>query len=135
MSDEELERIKKEKVKKLMMLQSIPREIIKIQSENQFNDISTKFKDKISVIDFWAVWCAPCISFAPVFEQLFREYQQDFIFAKVNVDEVPGIANRFQITGIPTTLFVKNGNPVHKMVGAANYQMMKVTLEKLKSNN
>jgi thioredoxin 1 len=70
--------------------------------------------------------------FAPIFKKLHGEYKKDFIFVKVNVDENNAIAIKYRITGIPTTLFIKNGDVVNKIVGALNYEQMKQILEKLK---
>ncbi|MCK4371461.1 MAG: thioredoxin, partial [Candidatus Lokiarchaeota archaeon] len=84
-------------------------------------------------IDFWAVWCGPCMFFAPIFKKLHEEFQNDFIFLKVNVDENSSVAMKYQITGIPTTLFIKNGEVVNKIVGAMNYDGMKKVLVKLNS--
>ncbi|MHA1802938.1 MAG: thioredoxin [Promethearchaeota archaeon] len=135
MSDDELERIRIEKMKKLMVQQAMPKEIINIQAEEQFRELLNKYKDKIIIIDFWATWCAPCRIFAPVFEKLHQEYQEEFIFTKINVDEQQRLAAYYGITGIPTTLFIKNGNVIHKAVGAMNYDMMKNILMKLKSGD
>ena len=135
MSDDELERIRLEKIKNLMAQQAMPKEIIKIQSEQQFRELLNKYKDKIIIIDFWAVWCAPCLMFAPIYEKLHQEYQEEFIFTKINVDEQQRLAAYYGIRGIPTTLFIKNGNVIHKAVGAMNYDMMKNILMKLKSGD
>ena len=69
--------------------------------------------------------------FAPIFKKLHKEFQNDFIFLKVNVDENSSVAMKYQITGIPTTLFIKNGEVVNKIVGAMNYDGMKKVLVKL----
>ncbi|MFX1325313.1 MAG: thioredoxin family protein, partial [Promethearchaeota archaeon] len=84
------------------------------------------------IIDFWAVWCGPCMFFSHIFKKLHGEYQRDFIFVKVNVDENNAIAMKYGITGIPTTLFIKNDEVINKVVGAMNYEGMKKVLEKLK---
>ncbi len=133
MSEKDLEKIRMEKVRKIMMLQSMPKEVIHVHSDGEFADLIQKYPDKIIAIDFWAVWCSPCMSFAPIFERLHEEFHQEFIFAKVNVDETQ-IANRYGITGIPTTLFIEGGKVIHKVVGAMNYEMMKNILLKLRSN-
>jgi len=71
--------------------------------------------------------------FAPIFEKLQKERYQDFIFTKVNVDEVGSIAQNYRITGIPTTLFIKDNKVIHKIVGSVNEDYMNRVLEKLKS--
>jgi thioredoxin 1 len=71
--------------------------------------------------------------FAPVFEKIQKEHYQDFIFVKVNVDEVGSVAQQYRITGIPTTLFIKNDKVIHKVVGAVNEEHLRRVLEKLKS--
>ena len=67
-------------------------------------------------------------------QEIMRIYQ-DFIFAKLNVDENQAIASHYKITSIPTILFIKNGIVVNKIVGALPYANMKKFLEKLKSSN
>jgi thioredoxin len=133
MSDNELDKIRMKKAEMLLKESKIPQEIVKIHSIEEFNNLSKDFPDKVLVIDFWAIWCGPCMTFAPVFEKLQAKYSNDFIFVKVNVDEVGSIAQRYGITGIPTTLFLKGGNVVHKAVGAYPYEHMKKILEKLES--
>lgn len=133
MSDNDLERIRMKKVEMMMKLQKMPKEIIKIHSNEEFNKLLADYPDKIIVIDFWAVWCGPCIAFAPVFEKLRQEFFGNFIFAKVNVDEIGSIAQRFGITGIPTTLFIKEEKVIQKIVGSMNYNSMKQILENLNS--
>ncbi len=133
MSDNELERIKMKKAELLLKESKMPKEIIKIHSMEEFNNLAKEYPEKIVVVDFWAVWCGPCMTFAPVFEKLQAEYSKNFIFVKVNVDEVGSIAQRYQITGIPTTLFLKGGSIVHKVVGAYPYDHMKRILNDLQS--
>ncbi|MHA2035754.1 MAG: thioredoxin [Promethearchaeota archaeon] len=132
MSDNELEKIRQRKAEMLLKMQKIPTEIITINNEQDLTRITNEFSDKIIVIDFWAVWCSPCKTFAPIFEKLQQEYYQDFIFAKINVDENPLIAQYYGISSIPTTLFLKDGQALRKFVGVMNYPSMKQILEKLK---
>lgn len=135
MSDEELENIKREKAKKMLKELSIPREIINLNTIEQYRDLLDKHPDTVIIMDFWATWCAPCNIFAPVYEKLQQEYSNQFIFAKVNVDTNQILASHYRITGIPTTLFIKNSTVINKIVGATNYNKMKNILEKIKNKS
>ncbi len=70
------------------------------------------------VVDFWAPWCGPCRMVAPVLEKIADEYAGELIVAKVNTDENGEWARKYNVQGIPTMLFVANGNVVHQQVGA-----------------
>jgi len=70
------------------------------------------------LLDCWAPWCGPCRTVAPVLDQLAQEYAGRIRIAKLNVDENPMTASRFQIQSIPTMLLFKNGAPVDRLVGA-----------------
>ncbi|HEX9922846.1 MAG TPA: thioredoxin [Anaerolineae bacterium] len=71
------------------------------------------------VVDFWAPWCGPCRMVAPILDELATEYDGKIVIAKVNTDENPQWAMKFGVQGIPTMLFVKDGELVNRMVGAA----------------
>jgi len=75
--------------------------------------------DKLSVIDFWAPWCGPCLALGPTIETLAKEYDGKVNVGKVNVDENPQLSINYGITSIPAVLFIKNGQVVDKQVGAA----------------
>src|SRR5712692_2594392 len=70
------------------------------------------------IVDFWAEWCGPCKAIAPVLEDLAQEYAGRVTMAKVNVDEHPSLAARYQVRSIPTLLFFKGGQVVDQVVGA-----------------
>ena len=133
LENHDLEKIRLKKAEMLVKAQSMPTEVVKIHSAEEFDKLTQDFSDKVIIIDFWAVWCSPCTMFAPIFEKLQKERYQDFIFVKVNVDEVGSIAQNYRITGIPTTLFIKDNKVIHKIVGAVNEDYMNRILEKLKS--
>jgi len=120
------------RAKALLKNQKMPETIVEIQSIEDFNKILKEYPNKIIIIDFWAVWCGPCMFFAPVFKKLHEEFKNEFIFVKVNVDENNTIAMKYNITGIPTTLFIKNGDVINKIIGALNYEQMKQVLVNLK---
>ena len=108
----------------------IPNEIVKIHSVDQFNELVNDYKESLITIDFWAEWCGPCKAFGPVFEQLRCEYESKaVIFAKLNVDELGIVAQQFNVTGIPTTLFVYNKKLVHRQVGMSNKRSFAQTLD------
>jgi thioredoxin len=135
MSDDnlELEEIRRKKFEEYMNIRSMPEHVLNLNTPGDFKEVKEKYPNRVIIIDFWAEWCAPCMSFAPVFERLQKEYSKDFIFAKVNVDTNPNLAQQYGITGIPTTLFLKNGKVLRKQVGLMNAQTMKTLLNKFKS--
>ncbi len=70
------------------------------------------------LVDFWAPWCGPCRSVAPVVDDLANQYAGKLKVAKVNVDESTEIAMRYQITSIPTFILFKNGQVADRALGA-----------------
>lgn len=71
----------------------------------------------VSVLDFWAPWCGPCLAIGPVIEQLHKDYDGKALVGKVNVDDNPEISVKFGVRSIPTILIFKNGKVVDKHVG------------------
>ena len=71
------------------------------------------------VVDFWAEWCGPCKSIAPIVQELASDYQGKVKICKLNIDENPDTPTTFSIRGIPTLLLFKNGAVVSQKVGAA----------------
>jgi thioredoxin 1 len=75
--------------------------------------------DKLSMIDFWAPWCGPCVALGPTIEALADDYGTKVNIGKVNVDENPNLSIKYGITSIPCVLFIKNGEIVDKQMGLA----------------
>ena len=73
--------------------------------------------DKPVLLDFWASWCNPCRMLSPVLDEIAAE-RPDIKVCKVNIDEQPELASRFQIMSIPTLLVVKDGQIVNQSMGA-----------------
>ncbi|MEC4673197.1 MAG: thioredoxin [Nitrospirota bacterium] len=85
----------------------------------------------VVMVDFWAVWCGPCQMVAPMVEELAKEYAGKLKVMKLNTDEAPEVAGRYQIMSIPTILFFKNGQPVEKIVGARPKPQFKQIIDSL----
>ena len=81
------------------------------------------------IVDFWAEWCGPCKAIAPSLEELATEYAGRVTIAKVNVDEHPGLAARFQVRSIPTLLFFKGGQVIDQVIGAVPKAQIKKRLD------
>lgn len=69
------------------------------------------------LVDFWAPWCGPCGMIAPVVEEIAKEYENKLKVGRLNVDEAPETASRYEIMGIPTLMVFKNGKAVEQLVG------------------
>jgi thioredoxin 1 len=70
------------------------------------------------LVDFWAEWCGPCKMIAPVLEEIAGEQNGKLRIAKLNVDDNPTAARRFDVMSIPTLIVFKDGQPAKRLVGA-----------------
>lgn len=80
-------------------------------------DEEVLLSDKIVLVDFFAVWCGPCRMVSPVVDEIAEE-REDVKVCKVNVDEQPGLAERFSVSSIPALMVFKDGKAVRSEVGA-----------------
>lgn len=85
--------------------------------------------DKPVLVDFWAVWCGPCRQVAPIVEALAAKWGDRASVAKLNVDDVPSVAERYGVMSIPTLMLFKGGQVVERIVGAAPQAQLEKKLE------
>jgi len=81
------------------------------------------------LVDYWAEWCGPCKSIAPILEEVAREYDGRLKVTKINVDENHQVPARFGIRGIPTLMLFKNGNVEATRVGALSKSQLTAFLD------
>lgn len=126
--DEELKRIRERKIReseeKERKMSKEPAHI----TDSNFNKIVNQHH--LALIDFWAPWCGPCLALAPTIEELAEEYFGKIFVGKLNVDENPLTAERFQIFSIPTLIIMKDGKEVDRIVGLVPKKHIEAALRK-----
>lgn len=85
--------------------------------------------DKPVLVDFWAPWCGPCRMVAPVLEEIAKERGEDLQIVKLNIDENPQTAAKYQVMSIPTLILFKDGDVAHKVIGALPKRRLDAELE------
>ena len=83
------------------------------------------------LVDFWAPWCGPCRSIAPIVEELATEYQGKLKVVKINVDNNKEAAMRYNVRGIPNLILFKNGESVEQIVGYVAKQAIVSAIQKV----
>jgi thioredoxin 1 len=90
--------------------------IVKVSDETF--DETVVGSDTPVIVDFWAEWCGPCKMIAPVLEEIAEEHPEKLRVVKLNVDDNPDTARRYEVMSIPTLLVFKDGENVKRLVGA-----------------
>ncbi len=122
-TETEIERIRQKKISELVQRQKEVEKRQELGSDGKpvvltDETFETVKKYPFMLVDFWAAWCGPCRLISPIVEELAHDYQGSVWVGKLNVDENPGTADRFQVQSIPTLIVFKNGVPVDRIVGA-----------------
>ena len=81
------------------------------------SDFNEQVQNGVKLVDFWATWCGPCKMIAPVLEELAQDFDGKADILKLDVDENPNTAAKFEVMSIPTLIVFKDGEPVDKVVG------------------
>jgi thioredoxin 1 len=118
-------------LKKLMMIRGGSSNVVHIKSADEFDQLVAESDGKLIVVDFSAVWCGPCKMIAPVYDEMSSEFA-DAIFVKIDVDEVPDLAERFKVQAMPTFLFMKGTNEVERFSGASEQKLRQTILANFK---
>jgi thioredoxin 1 len=101
-----------------------------IATTKDFEDLLISEADKLIVVDFSAAWCMPCKMIAPVFEEMAGEFESSCTFLKVDVDDTPEVAEKYQVASMPTFLFIKSGELKDRFSGAS-VEKLRETIQKL----
>ncbi|HDB4748484.1 TPA: thioredoxin [Staphylococcus aureus] len=93
-------------------------------------DFDSKVESGVQLVDFWATWCGPCKMIAPVLEELAADYEGKVDILKLDVDENPSTAAKYEVMSIPTLIVFKDGQPVDKVVGFQPKENLAEVLDK-----
>lgn len=91
-------------------------EVMKLTADNF--SASVEAAEKPVLVDFWASWCGPCRMVSPIVDEIGEESDGSYLVGKINVDEEPDLAIRFNVMSIPTLMVFRGGKPVRTAVGA-----------------
>lgn len=82
------------------------------------------------LVDFWASWCGPCKMMSPVVDQIAEEMGQNAKVCKINIDEQPELASKYNVMSIPTFILLKNGKEITRTIGAMPKEELSKLFEK-----
>jgi thioredoxin 1 len=99
-------------------------------TDANFDEEVIKENDKPVLVDFWAPWCGPCQMMGPILDEVSEDVKEFAKVGKVNVDENPDTAGKYEVMSIPTLIIFKEGKPVKTMTGV---QSKEALIEELKN--
>lgn len=124
---DELELIRAKKMRELLRKAEAPSGPLMISDANFDETIK---KNRLVVVDCWADWCGPCRMISPVIDQLAKQYAKKVLFAKLDIDNNPVTATKFDIMSIPTLLIIKDATLAERIVGAVPKNHIEVIIRK-----
>jgi thioredoxin 1 len=98
-------------------------------NERDFDQVVLKSKTPV-LADFWAEWCGPCRTLAPIVEALAEQYADVARIVKLNVDDSPAVAQRYGIQGIPTLILFQDGVEKERIVGVASQEKIARSIDR-----
>ena len=102
-------------------------EIVPELTSGEFN---TFIKEGLVLVDFFAEWCMPCVMMGPIVEDISEEFKGKAKVGKINIDDQTEIANKFEVSSIPTFIVFKDGEPVERITGAVNQDELSEAIQK-----
>jgi thioredoxin 1 len=86
-------------------------------------------REGVTLVDFWAPWCAPCRMQGPILDRVAEQIKGKATVAKLNVDEAPGVAGNYRVQSIPTLLVFRDGKVVNQFVGVQSESVLVSAIE------
>ena len=103
--------------------------LINSTAENFQADVLVNSNERPVLVDFWAEWCGPCKSIAPLLEQIANEYDGRLLVVKVDTDAEQGLAQQYGIRSLPTMMIFRDGEVVEQIIGAQPLSAIKAAVE------
>lgn len=103
--------------------------VYKVKNKADLTAKMTEAGDKLVVIDFFATWCGPCKRISPLLDELAKEYADDLVFLKVDVDENDDLVKEYKIDIMPTFIFKRKGENLDSVTGS-NEEKLKEVIKK-----
>jgi thioredoxin 1 len=98
-------------------------------NERDLDQVVLKSKTPV-LVDFWAEWCGPCRTLAPIVEAIAEQYGEAARVFKLNVDDSPAVAQRYGIQGIPTLILFQDGVEKERILGAASQEKISRAIDR-----